>query len=98
MWRHFFRQLFGLPVGGRFTDIQIGLIEHGTFRIRLANRSTRVGIHTEVIASRRVSTIITKTLSTWDDGAPIIASERLYLLDAATYWLETQGNVVRSVE
>ncbi len=64
----------------------------------MGKRSTRVGIRTETIASDRVSAILAETLGFWDDGEPILSSERNYLMDAAAYWLETQGNKVRRIE
>jgi hypothetical protein len=92
MWGHFFRQLFGWSVGGPFPDVRINLIDRGTYRVELNGRDVRLGIHTELIDNDRVSYILSQSFTTWSDGTALSAAEKAKVLDAAEYWLRTQGN------
>jgi hypothetical protein len=90
--KHFIRQLFGLPVGGEFKDVQIRFIGHGAFQITTGNRRAIVHIRTSIHDGRRVSEIARTSLENWEDGTPITEQTKEHLVKATVYWLQTQGN------
>jgi hypothetical protein len=92
MWKHFFRQLLGLPVGGPYRHVRIRFVGHGECRITARKRSTTVVIQTRTENGRRISQIRSSSLQRWNDGSPIEDESKNELLAATIYWLRTQGN------
>lgn len=91
--KHFIRQLFGLPVGGKYKNVRIRFIGHDAFLIVAENRRATVHIRTSVHGGRRVSEIDRRSLERWEDGSPMAEEAKENLLGATVYWLNTQGNI-----
>jgi hypothetical protein len=93
MWRHFFRQLLGLPVGGPYSHVKARLYDHNVVQVAKGGRWTLVRVTTETVGRSRVSSVwFNDSMTEWNDGSPVSEDDRRELLSAVSYWLKTQGN------